>query len=58
MSIDKMALVDKTWVGVRCNPEWEFRPLLFSHSWTIQAQNQPIDQVTAAALLKYGQKST
>ena len=29
-------LLDQTWLGVRCHPEWEFRPLLFSHSWTIQ----------------------
>ena len=29
-------LFDQTWLGVRCHPEWEFRPLLFSHSWTIQ----------------------
>ena len=29
-------LLDQTWLGVRCHPEWEFRPLLFSHSWSIQ----------------------
>ena len=29
-------ILDQTWLGVRCHPEWEFRPLLFSHSWTIQ----------------------
>ena len=29
-------LIDQTWLGVRCHPEWEFRPLLFSHSWIIQ----------------------
>ena len=26
--------LDQTWLGVGCHPEWEFRPLLFSHSWT------------------------
>ena len=32
----KVGLLDQTWLGVRCHPEWEFRPLSFSHSWTIQ----------------------
>ena len=26
--------IDQTWLGVRCHPEAEFEPLLFSHSWT------------------------
>ena len=30
------SLLDQTWLGVRCHPEWEFRSLSFSHSWTIQ----------------------
>ena len=49
-------ILDQTWLGVRCHQEWEFKPLLFSHSWTTQGPNQPVDKVTAAALLKYGQK--
>ena len=28
--------LDQTWLRVRCHQEWEFRPLLFPHSWTIQ----------------------
>ena len=57
-----ICLVDYTrrgW-GVRCHPEGEFRPLLFSQSWTIQGGGEiaSVDQVTAAALLKYGQKCT
>ena len=43
--------------AVRCQPEGEVKPLLFSHTETelLRGRNQPVDQVTAAALLKYGQ---
>ena len=51
---------DQTWLGVRCHPEWEFRPLFFHiHvARLFRGQNQPVDQVTAAALPEYGQKCT
>ena len=29
-------VIDQTWLGVRCHPEWEFKLLSFSHSCTIQ----------------------
>ena len=32
--------------------------ILFSHNWIFQGQDQPVNQVTAVALLKYGQKCT
>ena len=34
----------------------EYKPLLFLHCWTTQGPEYiPVDQVTAAALVKYGQ---
>ena len=33
--------VDQTWLGVRRHTAGEFKPLLFSHNWTTQGQNQP-----------------
>ena len=33
--------IDQTWLGVRCHPEGEFKPLLFSHSWTTQGPESP-----------------
>ena len=51
-------LVDQTWLGVRSHSEGEFK-LLFSYkAGILRGQNQPVDQLTATALLKYGQKST
>ena len=35
-SLYNIICIDQTWLVVKCHPEWEFRPLLFSHSWTIQ----------------------
>ena len=31
-----LIVIDQTWLAGGCHPEWEFRPLSFSHSWTIQ----------------------
>ena len=53
----KKCLIDQTGLGVRCHPEGEFRPLLFSHfAGPLRGQCQPLYQVTAADLLKYGKK--
>ena len=49
-------MIDETWLRVRCHLRGEFKPLLFSG--LLRGQNQPVDQVNAAALLKYGQKYT
>ena len=56
--MDAKTGIDQSWLEVRCHPEGEFKPLLFLHSWATQGQNQPVDQVAAAAILKYGQKCT
>ena len=53
--MDAKTGIDQTWLEVRSHPEGEFKPLLFLYSWATQGQNQPVDQVTAAAILKYGQ---
>ena len=42
--------------GVRCHPEGDLSHYNFHISGLFRGQNQPVDQVTAAALLKYGQK--
>ena len=34
--IIRVCIINQTWLGVRCHPEVEFKPLLFSHSWTNQ----------------------
>ena len=44
--------------GVRYHPEGGFKPLLLSIAGLLRGQNQPVDQVTTAALLEYGQKCT
>ena len=44
--------------GVRCHPEGGFKPLFFYIAGLLRGQNQPVDQVTAAALPKYGHKCT
>ena len=56
--VHALVYIDQTWLGVRCHPEWEIRSLLFSCSLTFRGHNQPIDQVTAAASLKYSKKCT
>ena len=45
------------WLSVRCHPEGEYRPLFFHIAGLLRGQNQPVDQVTAAVLLKYGQNT-
>ena len=42
-------------VGGKVSPSEEYEPLLFL---LLRDQNKPVDQVAAAALLKYGQKCT
>ena len=36
LTVNVMLFIDQTWLVVRCHLEWEFRPLSFSHSMTIQ----------------------
>ena len=42
--------------GGKVSPGMGIRPLSFHIPGLFGGQNQPVDQVTAAALLKYGQK--
>ena len=45
-------ILDQTWPGVSCHPLVESKPLLFSHiAGPFRGQNQPVDQITDAALL-------
>ena len=48
------------WLSVRCHPEGGFRSLFiyFHIAGLLRSQNQPVDQITAAAFLKCGQKCT
>ena len=44
--------------GVRCHREGNLRHYYFHKAGLLRSQNQPVDQVTGAALLKYAQKCT
>ena len=50
--------IDQTWLGVRCHPEGEFGHYYFHIAGLLRGQNPHVDQVTVAALLKYGQQCT
>ena len=44
--------------GLRCHREWNIGHYYFHIVGQLRGQNQSVDQVTAADLLKYGQKCT
>ena len=59
LKLEEKCILAILWLSVGCHPEGEFRPLFYFHiAGLLRDQNQPVDQVTAVALLKYGQKCT